>query len=121
VGNPITRAIANGVIVLTSTAEFALHSTLPRPQVPHHRGQLDEVSRPERRPACRHGDEHVRLGGIGPAQGQRVLLAFLVQYQHPTVTPGLAYASEHEALPVEGVERMRYEDSPILVIARWCS
>ncbi len=31
-----------------------------------------------------------------------MLLAFLVQYQHPTVTPGLAYASEHEALPAEG-------------------
>jgi hypothetical protein len=79
--------------------------------------QLEEISDPERRPSLSHHDEHVRLRGIRPPHGQRMLDTVLVEQKHPVITPGLADTTEDEPLAAQRMERMGDNNSPVLTIA----
>lgn len=79
--------------------------------------QLEEIADPERRPSLSHHHEHVRLRGVRPPHGQRVLHTVLVKQEHPVITPRLADATEDEPWPAQRMERMGDQNGPVPTIA----
>ena len=76
--------------------------------------QFDQIGEPERAPACRHRDELVRLGGIGPTHWQRELPASLIEEEHPILRPRLPNRQEHELPARPRVERVRHPYSSLI-------
>lgn len=110
--------LLGGIIRLTTAAESALQFSTGRIRQPlDQNSQLDQVTHPERRAPSRHGHEHIRLRGIGPPHRHRVLPPVLVEEEHPVITPGLADTAEHEASAEQRVERVGYQNGPVLTVA----
>jgi hypothetical protein len=79
--------------------------------------QLEEIVDPERGPSLSHHDEHVRLRGVRPPHGQRVLDTVVVEEEHPVIAPRLADTTEDEPLAAQRMKRMGDKNSPVLTIA----
>jgi hypothetical protein len=99
-----------GIILLTRLGK-ARRSPQPGPA----------VSRPEGGAAGREGDEHVRLGGVGPSGGQRLHRPVVAEEEHPVLLPGLLDSHEDELAARPEVEGVSYTNSPLLTSWFGCS
>ena len=86
-----------GVINLTSAAYFALHVFVGSSRQPHHQiRQHDEVVDAKRAAPGGESDEHVNRRRVGPAKGQRVFDAVIIEEEHPVLAPVVADGEEQE-------------------------